>query len=40
MEAKNEESAWAEAAVAQLLREAISWVLLCQMAELGLLPEP
>ena len=40
MDFDNESAAWAEAAVAQLVREAIAWVLLMQLAELGLTPEP
>lgn len=39
VEATNETNAWAEAAVAQLVREAVAWIVLQQMAELGLLPE-
>ena len=34
------DAAWAEAAVAQLVRDAVAWLVLMQMAELGLLPEP
>lgn len=39
-EVSNRDAAWAEAAVAQLVREAVSWALLCALAELGVVPEP
>lgn len=40
MELKNSDSAWAEEKVRELLREAVAWLLLCKLAELGVLPEP
>ena len=33
------EAAWAETKVADLIRDCVSWLVLLQMAELGLLPE-
>jgi hypothetical protein len=39
MEATNEMNAWAEAKVRELLRDAVAWLLLLKMAELGLVPK-
>lgn len=40
MEATNEEAAWAAAKVRELVRDAVAWLLLVQLAELGLAPGP
>lgn len=39
-EVSNLDAAWAERAVHALIREAVSWLLLCALAELGVVPEP
>lgn len=40
MEATNEHAAWADAKLRELLRDCVSWALLCALAELGVVPEP
>ena len=40
MELDNDSAAWAEAKVADLIRDAVAWLLLMQISELGVLPEP
>ena len=40
MEATNEEAAWAAGKVRELLRDAVAWLLLVQLAELGIGPGP
>jgi hypothetical protein len=39
-EVSNRDAAWAERAVAQLLRDAVAWLLLVRLAELGIGPPP
>jgi hypothetical protein len=38
MEATNEHAAWADAKVRELLRDCVSWLVLLQLAELGIGP--
>lgn len=40
MEATNAQMAWAQAKVRELLKDCVSWLLLCALAELGVVPEP
>lgn len=40
MDLTNRDAAWAEAAVMQLLRECVAWLLLVRLAELGISPPP
>jgi hypothetical protein len=40
MESTNGDAAWAAAKVRELLREAVAWLLLVQLAELGIGPPP
>jgi hypothetical protein len=40
MEATNEHAAWAAGKVRELLRDAVAWLVLLQLAELGVVPEP
>lgn len=39
-EVSNRDAAWAAMKVRELLRECVAWLLLCKLAELGVLPEP
>jgi hypothetical protein len=39
MEATNETARWADRKVRELLREAVAWLLLVHLAELGIGPE-
>jgi hypothetical protein len=36
----NNDMSWAQARVRELLRDCVSWALLCALAELGVVPEP
>jgi hypothetical protein len=40
MEATNAQMTWAQAKVRELLRDCVSWALLCALAELGISPPP
>jgi hypothetical protein len=40
MEATNDDLAWSQEKVRELVRDAVAWLVLLQMAQLGLLPEP
>jgi hypothetical protein len=40
MEATNAQMTWATGKVRELLRDCVSWLLLCALAELGVVPEP
>jgi hypothetical protein len=40
MDATNADAAWAADKVRELLRDAVAWLVLLQMAELGLVPRP
>jgi hypothetical protein len=39
-EVSNRDAQWAEARVRELLRDCVSWLVLCALAELGVVPEP
>jgi hypothetical protein len=39
METTNDDAAWAEAKVRELLRDCVSWLVLLQLAELGIGPQ-
>lgn len=40
MNVDNESAAWAAAKVSELLRDCVAWLIVLQIAELGVLPEP
>ena len=40
MQLSNRDSAWATEKVRPLVRDCVSWLVLCALAELGVVPEP